>query len=512
MESDPPAVVAETEHEEFSLPLFVLTVLASLVALLAALRLFAPDVWAAQFMAPFGKALAAFFLVSLFNAFMEYFFHRYVLHMPAIPFLRRLYRQHTLHHALTRIARKPSRDGRGILFIENKFPIVEPEQNEAAFFPWYSLAVFALVLSPLLALLQWLLPSYPWFLAGFAALAASLTLYEILHAINHWPFEKWEPLITHPRWGKFWQSLYGFHLRHHAVIDCNESISGFFGLPVADWLLGTCIIPQTVYAQGEEWLPEKFRNPRPRGFIRWLDAWAARVVQQRRLRGAEPEAEPLPAPPLPRTYTRGETIADWLTHGLGLVLSIAGLTLLIVFSSQRGDAWHVVTFTVFGLTLLLLYTVSTVHHLLAAGRAKQVFRKLDHAAIFLLLAGTYTPFLLTNLRGPWGWTLFGIVWGLSGAGAVFQLFFGERYRLTSTVAYLFVGWIMVVALKPLVTSVPPGGLWLLLAGGLCYTCGVVFYLWQRLRYHQAVWHTFVLGGSTCHFLAVLLFLLPRTPP
>jgi hemolysin III len=505
----------EVETEEFSLPLFVLTVLATLAALLAALRLFAPGVWEAQFLAPIWKGAAAFLFVSLVNCFMEYFFHRYVLHTPAIPFLRRLYRQHTLHHALTRIARRQSRDGRGILFIENKFPIVEPEQGEASFFPWYSLAVFALVLSPLLALLQWLLPSFPWFLSGFAALAVSLTLYEVLHAINHWPFEKWEPLIRHPHWGWFWQPVYGFHLRHHAVTDCNESISGFFGLPIADWALGTCVIPQTVYAEGEEWTPDKFRSPRPRSIVRYLDAWAGRVVQRRRERAASTPgvppveaATPLPTTPHVRVYTRSEEIANWVTHGIGLAASIVGLTLLIIFSSLRGNAWHVVSFTVFGLTLLTLYTVSTIYHAHRSERGKLLFRKLDHAAIFLLIAGTYTPFLLTHLRGPWGWTLFAVIWGLCGAGAVFKLFFGERYRLSSTLAYLFVGWLIVVAIEPMITHVPHGGLWLLLAGGLCYTFGVIFYLWRQLRYHHAVWHSFVLGGSTCHYLAVLLFLLP----
>lgn len=498
---------AGAAHEEFSLPLFTFTVLASLAVLLAALRLIAPGIWAAQFVAPAWKTIAAFLGLCLLNTFIEYFFHRYVLHQPLIPFLSRLYRQHTLHHALTRIARKQSRDGRGILFIENKFPIVEPEQHEAAFFPWYSLGVFALLLSPLLALLQFLLPSFPWFVAGFASLAVSLTLYELLHAINHWPFPKWEPLITHPRWAWFWQPVYGFHLRHHAVIDCNESISGFFGLPLADWIFGTCVIPQTVYAQGEAWSPEKFRSPNPRALIRGLDAWTVRVGQERRARATQ-AADAIPAVP---TRTRGEAIADWLTHGLGLALGVTGLTLLIVFASRRGDAWHVVTFTVFGLTLLLLYTFSTVSQLLAAGRAKQLFRRLGHAAIFLLIAGTYTPFLLTNLRGPWGWSLFGVIWGLSGAGAVFQLIFGERYRLTSSLAALFVGWLIVVALKPLLANVPAGGLWLLLAGGLSYTIGVCFYHWSRLRYHHAVWRTFALGGSTCHLLAVLLFLLPRMP-
>lgn len=505
---------AATEH--FSLRLFAFTVLTTLAGLLAALKFLAPAVWDAQFLAPLWKGAVAFVAISLVNAFFEYFFHRYVLHTPAIPFLRRLYKQHTLHHALTRIARRPGRDGRGILYIENKFPITEPEQGEASFFPWYSLAVFALVLSPLLASLQWLFPSYPWFLGGFAALAVSLTLYEVLHAINHWPFETWEPLIQHPRWGWFWRPVYAFHLRHHAVIDCNESISGFFGLPVADWTFGTCVIPQTIYAEGETWTPEKFSRPRPRGLISLLDTWADHAVQRRRAAAsAAPEAATEAALPASvgrrdREYTRGEELANWVTHGIGLAASVVGLTLLIVNASLRGDAWHVVSFTVFGLTLLMLYTVSTLYHARRDVRAKRFFRKLDHAAIFLLIAGTYTPFLLTNLRGPWGWTLFGVVWGLCGAGAVFQLFFGSRFRLARTLAYLFLGWLIVVALRPLLTHVPAGALWLLLAGGLCYTVGVIFYLWHRLRYHHAVWHGFVLGGSTCHYLAVLLFLLPQT--
>lgn len=504
--------------EEFSVPLFVLTVVATLAGLLAALRLSAPGVWAEQFHRPLWKGAAAFLAVSLLNCYVEYFFHRYLLHTPAVPFLRRLYRQHTLHHALTRIGRKPSRGGQGILFIENKFPITEPEQGEASFFPWYSLGVFALLLTPLFALLQWTAPTFPWFCAGYAALAVSITLYEMLHAINHWSFEKWEPLIEHPRWGGFWQPVYAFHLRHHAVTDCNESISGLFGLPLADWTFGTCVIPKTVYADGEEWTPDKFRSPKPIALIRRLDAWADRAVKRRRLVAAG-TAEGAPATEAPgdallavhpeHAYTRGEVIANWVTHGLGLGLSIAGLTLLIVFSSLRGDAWHVVTFTVFGLTLLALYTISTIYHAVRGRRSQFLLGKLDHAAVFLLIAGTYTPFLLTNLRGPWGWSCFGVIWGLCGAGAVFQVFFGRRFPLTSTLAYVFVGWLIFVALMPLLATFPPGGLWLLLAGGLCYIAGVAFYLWRRLRYRLAVWHTFVLGGSTCHLLAMLLFLLPR---
>jgi hemolysin III len=499
--------------EEFSLPLFVLTVLATLAALMAALRLFVPGVWHQQFLAHWWQGLVAFLAIVLVNCFVEYFFHRYVLHTPAIPLLRRLYKQHTLHHALTRIARKPGRDGRGVLFIENKFPIIEPEQHEASFFPWYSLAVFAVILTPLLALLQWLLPSFPWFFGGFIALAISLTLYEVLHAINHWPFEQWEPLLEHPRWSWFWQPVYAFHLRHHAVIDCNESISGFFGLPLADWTFRTCVIPQTVYAEGEEWTPDKFRSPNPVWLIRRLDAWAGAVVARRRAATSvevPTAATEAAAVSDRRPYTRGEIVANWVTHGLGLAVSIAGLTLLIVYSSLRGDAWHVVSFTVFGLSLLGLYVASTLRRARRHDPKATIFRKLDHAAIFLLIAGTYTPFLLTNLRGPLGWTIFGLIWGICGAGAVFQLFFGERYRLTTTLAFLFVGWVVVVAAQSLIASVPVGGLWLLLAGGLSYLCGAIFYHWYRLRYHNVVWHTFVLGGSTCHVLAVLLFLLPRS--
>lgn len=269
-------------HEHFSLPLFAFTVVATLAGLLGILWVVAPGVWDAQVLAPLWAAGVAFVVISLVNAYMEFFFHRYVLHTSAVPFLRRLYRQHTLHHALTRIARRQTASGRGILYVENKFPIIEPEQGEASFFPWYSMAVFAAVLTPLLILLQWLLPFFPWFFGGFAALTVSLTLYEVLHAINHWSMDKWEPLIESKRWGWFWRPVYSFHLRHHAVIDCNESISGFFGLPVSDWTFGTCIIPKTVYADGEEWVPQNFRSPRPYAFIRWLDARAHGAVHRRR--------------------------------------------------------------------------------------------------------------------------------------------------------------------------------------------------------------------------------------
>ena len=256
-------------------------------------------------------------------------------------------------------------------------------------------------------------------------------------------------------------------------------------------------------------MPEKFSSPRPRWLVRQLDAWTAGAVRRRRSQASEAAAGLAAVAPDAPPCTRGEEIANWVTHGLGLMMSTSGLTLLIVFSSLRGDAWCVVSFTVFGLTLLMLYMVSTLYQAWRTNRTKGIFHRLDRAATFLLIAGTYTPFLLTHLRSPWGWTLFGVVWGLCGAGAVFQLIFGERYRLASTLAYLFLGWSIVVVLKPLIAAVPHGGLWLLFAGGVCYTVGSLFHLWRRPHYHGAFRHAFVLGGSTCHLLAVLLFLLPR---
>ncbi|MES2696044.1 MAG: hemolysin III family protein [Verrucomicrobiota bacterium] len=492
----------EHKHEHFSLPLFFVTVALTIAGLCTILHFALPVAWQQQLIAPLWSFAAVFALVSLLNAFVEFFFHRYILHRPAIPGLGRLYRQHTLHHALTRIAKKPSRDGRGLLFVENKFPITEPEQGEGSFFPWYSLAIFSLALCPLFALLQWLAPMFPWFLAGFAALTSSMILYEVLHAINHWPIEKWGPLIDHPRWGWFWRPVYSFHLRHHAVIDCNESVSGFFGLPVPDWLFGTCVIPKTIYADGEDWKPENFTAPRPRALIRWLDGVADRSIAAKRARASLP-------PPPDRVYTRGEEIANWLTHGIGAALSVVGLTLLIVLASMRGDAWHVVSFTVFGLSLLALYLTSMLYHLSRSERRRWLFRRLDHAAIFFLIAGTYTPFLLTNLRGAWGWTLFGIIWGLCGAGAIFKFIGGTRSRIASVITYLFSGWLILVAARPMLATVPEPALWLLLLGGIIYTAGIPFYLWRGLRYHHAFWHSFVLGGSTCHFLAVLFLVTHR---
>ena len=203
------------------------------------------------------------------------------------------------------------------------------------------------------------------------------------------------------------------------------------------------------------------------------------------------------------TYTQEEEIANCLTHGLGWLLSIAGLVVLVTFAALRSDAWAVTSGAIFGVSLVGLYASSTLYHSLRATRPKHVARVVDHVAIFYLIAGTYTPFMLVNLRGPWGWSLFGVVWALAIGGTVLKLFFTGRFRVLSTLIYLFMGWIVMVAIRPLVVALPRGSLIMLFAGGLAYSLGTVFYLWKRLPYHHAVWHLFVLAGSICHFFAVL---------
>jgi len=201
-------------------------------------------------------------------------------------------------------------------------------------------------------------------------------------------------------------------------------------------------------------------------------------------------------------YSLGEEIANSTIHGFGAVLSALGLALLIIRAARIGDPWCMVSFTIFGATMVLLYVSSTLYHAMIPPRARKVFKILDHAAIYLLIAGSYTPFLLVSLRGPWGWSLIGIVWGLAIAGVLFKVFYAGRYKLVSTLIYLGLGWLCVVAIKPLLSQVPAGGLIWMLAGGLAYSGGTVFYLWRGMKYHHAVWHIFVLIGTTCHFWAV----------
>jgi hemolysin III len=212
-----------------------------------------------------------------------------------------------------------------------------------------------------------------------------------------------------------------------------------------------------------------------------------------------------------RTQSLGEEIANSITHGAGLMAAIAAIPLLLLASRGPGDAWQIVGAVIFGVALVLLYTASTVYHALPPSRAKRVLRVLDHSAIYILIAGTYTPFALGVLRGPWGWALLGAAWTLALLGIVAKLTVGFRFPRLSTMLYLSMGWMALVAAGPLIERVSAAGLAWLIAGGLCYTGGVFFYSTDgRIRYGHALWHLFVIAGSTCHFFAVLWHSAPMT--
>ncbi|WP_433943430.1 PAQR family membrane homeostasis protein TrhA [Paenibacillus sp. SN-8-1] len=208
------------------------------------------------------------------------------------------------------------------------------------------------------------------------------------------------------------------------------------------------------------------------------------------------------------TYPRREEIANAITHGIGALLSVAALVILIVFSSVKGTAWHVVSFTIYGVSMLLLYTSSTLVHSFKEGKMKDLFEFFDHSSIYVFIAGTYTPFLLVAIRGSLGWTLFSVVWGIALLGVLFKAYFVKRFLFLSTIFYILMGWLIVIAWGPLTAAVPGMGINLLVMGGLLYTLGTVFYVWRAFPYHHAIWHLFVLAGSVLHFFAILLYLLP----
>ena len=208
-----------------------------------------------------------------------------------------------------------------------------------------------------------------------------------------------------------------------------------------------------------------------------------------------------------RAWTLGEEVAHSVTHGIGLLAAVAGLVVLVILAAATRDPWRITSCAIYASTLVLLYAASTLYHALSATRARDLLKLLDHSAIFLLIAGTYTPFALVSLRGPWGWTLLGIVWSLAVAGVAAKIVYGARWPVMSTVLYLAMGWTVVIAVNPLLTHVPPGGIAWLVAGGLAYTGGVVFYAWTRLRYSHAIWHLFVLAGSICHYIAVVFYVV-----
>lgn len=202
-------------------------------------------------------------------------------------------------------------------------------------------------------------------------------------------------------------------------------------------------------------------------------------------------------------YGPGEELANSITHGIGFFIGIAVLVLLVVFSSLRKGAWEVVSCSIYGATFILLYLGSTLYHSSGNPRSRRIFKIIDHSAIYLLIAGTYTPYALVPLRGALGWTIFGVIWGCAIFGIFFKVFFTGRFKAVSLVSYLFMGWFCVVAVKPLYNGLSAPGFVLFVAGGLCYTVGAIFYAWKSLPWSHAVWHLFVLAGSLCHFFSIL---------
>ena len=204
-----------------------------------------------------------------------------------------------------------------------------------------------------------------------------------------------------------------------------------------------------------------------------------------------------------------EEVANSVTHGIGLFLSIVGLVILVVLAKIHGDIWRIVSFSIYGSSLIILYAVSTLYHsFLSRPRINHILKVIDHSAIYVLIAGTYTPFTLVSLRGAWGWSFFGIIWGLTLAGIFFKIFFIKKFLVLSTTSYLIMGWLALIAVYPILKNIPLGGIGWLVAGGIFYSVGVIFHLWDKLPFHHAIWHLFVLGGSICHYFAILFYVLP----
>ena len=209
-------------------------------------------------------------------------------------------------------------------------------------------------------------------------------------------------------------------------------------------------------------------------------------------------------------YPPREEMANRLTHGFGAVLSLAGLVLMVMYSRAHGDSWHVASTAIYGSTLVLLYSASTLYHSVQHPRWRILCQKIDHAAIFLLIAGTYTPFMLSALRGDQGWNILGIVWGAALLGVIVKFIIGDRGDFISTLVYLAMGWLVLIAARPLFDALPAGARDLLIAGGVCYTVGTIFYHWEKLPYNHAVWHVWVLLGSAFHWLAIFGYIVPPT--
>ncbi|WP_431799600.1 PAQR family membrane homeostasis protein TrhA [Halobacillus andaensis] len=207
------------------------------------------------------------------------------------------------------------------------------------------------------------------------------------------------------------------------------------------------------------------------------------------------------------TFSRREELANAITHGIGVILSTAMLVLLIVYASLQGTSWHIVSVSIYGGTMFLLYVSSTLVHSFPPGKAKDLFEIFDHSAIYLFIAGTYTPMLLIPLRGSLGWTLFAVVWAMAILGIVFKVFFVKRFVVLSTIFYVVMGWLIILAWGPLTEQVPAAGITYLVVGGVLYSIGSIFYVWRSFTYHHMVWHLFVLGGSIFHFFTIFFYII-----
>ena len=207
-----------------------------------------------------------------------------------------------------------------------------------------------------------------------------------------------------------------------------------------------------------------------------------------------------------KTYEPKEELLNVITHGFGLLLSIAALALLVVYASIYHTVWHIVSYAIYGASLVILYTASTVYHASKNPKIRLRLNVFDHSSIYVLIAGTYTPFLLVTLRGAWGWSMFGVIWGIALIGIILKLFYTGRFDKISTMAYVLMGWLMLVGIYPLVQNLALGGLIWLLAGGIFYTVGAVFYMQNRLTFNHAIFHVFVLLGSISHFISVFFYI------
>lgn len=209
-----------------------------------------------------------------------------------------------------------------------------------------------------------------------------------------------------------------------------------------------------------------------------------------------------------RIQSRGEEIANSVTHGIGVALSVAALSVLVVFASLQGDVWKIIGVSIYGSMLIFLYLASTLYHGFRNPKVKRLFQLLDHSSINLLIAGTYTPVTLVTLRGPWGWVLFGLIWALAISGILRDIFLRDL-KFLAVVLYIGMGWLALIAIQPILGMAQPGLMIFMVGGGICYTAGVLFYAWKRFKFHHAVWHLFVLAGSIAHFFGILFYLDPK---